>query len=363
MQQCGGKIPYRRGGCESIQSPDVEIVFVEDNSTDDTAALIEKEASTLDVDWRMERGRFGGPGPARDHGVAVSSGKYLWFADADDLMMPQAIIAQLPEFRERDHDYYAFGIIKFVKSKDNAVTADKVRFMPTADAQSLFERMQPLWMCNIIFRRAFLDQHDIGFLPHVYVQVDFYMIVQVLVHAKTYRIIDTYGYEYLHHANSLSHEQIRPRSLSKWISTIRILEFVETHAPEEYETFDIAAQKIGLVYDWSRYIESGQYRDLIEAFPYIIAILRQHGSGTPYRDVPQYGFSSQPDAAAFRLLVCTRKGAVPRLRSRRSETLLSRKGTRQRREDRRAAVKPFSYSIPMCLMPPPRFHGRKRHGI
>ncbi|MGB3738117.1 MAG: glycosyltransferase family 2 protein [Pontixanthobacter sp.] len=264
-------------GLRTIDSPDVEIIFIEDNSTDDTAALIEKEATTLNADWQMERGRFGGPGPARDRGVALSSGKYLWFVDADDLMMPQAIIANLTEFRERDHDYYAFGIVKFVKSKNNALTAEKAWHMPTTDAQSLFERMQPLWMCNIIFRRDFLDRYGIGFLPHVYVQVDFYMIVQVLVHAKTYRIIDTYGYEYLHHANSLSHEPIRPRSLSKWISTIRILEFVETHAPEEYATFDIAAQKIGLVYDWSRYIESGQYRELIEAFPYIVATLRQHG--------------------------------------------------------------------------------------
>ena len=276
-------------GLKTIDSDEVEIIFMEDSSTDETVELIHEEAKGLKVDWQIESGLFGGPGPARNRGLELCSGKYVWMIDADDKVMPGSVIRELGRFRECDYDYYTFGIIRFEKSRYNEANSNKVRLMPSYDDKTLFDRMAPLWTWNVISRRAFLLEYDIKSLSQVYVQVDFYNILQVVQHAKSYYIIDDYCYEYLFHISSLSHETIRPRSLSKWITCIGILKFVEQHVPEELERFDRLAQGNGLSYDWDRYLDSGQYADMVEAMPYVVSVLKRHGLAHHIRTFLQRG--------------------------------------------------------------------------
>ena len=70
---------------------DVEIVVVDDCSTDDTASIIERYA-TADRRMRLIRAvENGGPGKARNLGVARSAGTLLFFLDADDVFYPNHI--------------------------------------------------------------------------------------------------------------------------------------------------------------------------------------------------------------------------------------------------------------------------------
>lgn len=66
------------------RSDDVELIFVDDGSTDDTPELLKDfaGASALDVQI-VERGH-GGPGAARNSGLDRASGRFVWFVDSDD---------------------------------------------------------------------------------------------------------------------------------------------------------------------------------------------------------------------------------------------------------------------------------------
>lgn len=70
---------------------DVEVIVVDDGSTDESVAV----AASFGDAVRVVRQEPLGVGPARNAGVAVSSGAFLSFLDADDRFTPSKTASQL----------------------------------------------------------------------------------------------------------------------------------------------------------------------------------------------------------------------------------------------------------------------------
>ena len=67
-----------------------EIVVIDDGSTDQSAATVEKLART-EPRIRYFRQENGGPSAARNAGIDRSEGEWIMFMDADDLMLPGGV--------------------------------------------------------------------------------------------------------------------------------------------------------------------------------------------------------------------------------------------------------------------------------
>ena len=65
-------------------SEPVELIFVDDGSTDGTVGVLQEFASHSRAPVQIIARSRGGPGAARNSGVAVAQGKYVWFVDSDD---------------------------------------------------------------------------------------------------------------------------------------------------------------------------------------------------------------------------------------------------------------------------------------
>lgn len=93
----------------SQQVPNIEVICIDDASTDGTAALLKEMA---DVDGRLHVIRYAEnkfAGQARKDGVAVARGRFILFCDADDQFLPGSLVHVLDEMERNPVDILHFG--------------------------------------------------------------------------------------------------------------------------------------------------------------------------------------------------------------------------------------------------------------
>lgn len=97
-----GVLPRALNSVLEQREPGVEVVVVDDGSTDNTAAVLESMLQAW-PELIVISQQNAGAAAARNHGVRVSTGKYLLMLDADDELVPgslallKAAVAQHPE--------------------------------------------------------------------------------------------------------------------------------------------------------------------------------------------------------------------------------------------------------------------------
>ena len=80
--------------------PELEVIVVNDGSTDNTEEIIRKYRNRVRYIYQPNKGLA----EARNSGIRAARGKYLQFLDADDLLLPRKIERQV-DFLEKFSDF------------------------------------------------------------------------------------------------------------------------------------------------------------------------------------------------------------------------------------------------------------------
>lgn len=111
---------YGRFIGEAIESalaqtyPPLEIIVVDDGSTDDSVKIVESFGDKV----KLITLQNGGVGKARNIGAANASGKLLAFLDADDIWLPEKSERQIGLFSEDTVGYVSCGMREFSKDDE-----------------------------------------------------------------------------------------------------------------------------------------------------------------------------------------------------------------------------------------------------
>ena len=86
--------------------PDVEVIVIDDGSTDDTAARVAAYAPRVQYAWQPNSGGCSKP---RNHGIARATGELLVFIDSDDLMAPHRIASEVDALMQHQEAQLVFS--------------------------------------------------------------------------------------------------------------------------------------------------------------------------------------------------------------------------------------------------------------
>lgn len=89
--------------------PNIEVIVVDDESTDETPAVIAELVATHVGKVRSVRRRNGGPGAARESGRQLIRGAFVQYLDSDDLLLPDKFAIQVEALRRRPECGIAYG--------------------------------------------------------------------------------------------------------------------------------------------------------------------------------------------------------------------------------------------------------------
>jgi glycosyltransferase involved in cell wall biosynthesis len=191
---------------EAIQSifdspfKDVEIVLIDDASNaDGLDDLFEYIKHFKNITY-IKQSENSGPGAARNRGLKVANGKWVFFMDSDDVIYGDRL-PELCEFltdkTQQNMDFvivnkcrYRFldGHIENIQHGNGTIDEYINSFFYIVHI-----RIGQLW--NFIFRRIFLIENSIESL-HIYLGEDRCFFLSAYCHAKNISIYSRYFYEY-----------------------------------------------------------------------------------------------------------------------------------------------------------------------
>ncbi len=94
--------PFVAKAVESVRAQtvkDVEILVVDDGSTDGTQAVLDRLQQTHGITWFQQD--HGGPARSRNRGIEAARGTWVALLDCDDVWLPEKLEAQLDLARAR----------------------------------------------------------------------------------------------------------------------------------------------------------------------------------------------------------------------------------------------------------------------
>lgn len=177
---------------------DVEIICINDGSTDETEAII-LQARKKDSRIILLQQKNAGSGAARNHGLSVATGEYITFLDGDDWYPSDTTLETLYEAASKNGVDIAGGSFvrhfsdgRVVKKFDgiySAYTFERRELVRFADYQFDYGYHR------FLYKRAMLEEHRIDFPSYKRFQ-DPPFFVRAMIAARTFYSIPDFVYAY-----------------------------------------------------------------------------------------------------------------------------------------------------------------------
>lgn len=140
---------------------ELEVVIVDDRSTDDTFTKVEAFASSRAwVKIHQLEANTGSPSTPRNVGLKLATGKYVFYLDSDDQILPAGIRAQIDKAESTDADMVRSPLIRFDGVKESIVNRidDWESYATRMDKVKAIVKLHSTTVCALYKREFLLDR-------------------------------------------------------------------------------------------------------------------------------------------------------------------------------------------------------------
>jgi len=151
----------------------IEIVIVDDGSTDDTAAVAEELSRQASVPITVVHQANAGPGAARQRGLELARGGFVQFLDSDDLLLPRKFALQVAALQSQPECAICYGPSLEENHAEQPVRrrgpmrgtgAPRPRLFPRLLVERWWTTSSPLYRRSLLDRigpwRAWINEED-----------------------------------------------------------------------------------------------------------------------------------------------------------------------------------------------------------
>ncbi|HEY6737539.1 MAG TPA: glycosyltransferase family 2 protein, partial [Actinopolymorphaceae bacterium] len=143
---------------QTMPATDFEAIFVDDGSTDTTPARLDQLAAEHPHIRVIHQPPSGWSGKPRNTGIDAARGEYIQFVDNDDWLGDEAL-ERLYDFATTHHSDIVIGKMAGINRGVPRELFRHTRPHATLDTTPLIDSLTP----HKMFRKAFLDQHNLRF--------------------------------------------------------------------------------------------------------------------------------------------------------------------------------------------------------
>ena len=193
---------------------DIEIVVIDDGSSDDTRAIAERHAAA-DPRVRVLDGPRKGLAAVRNASLAAARGRYAAILDSDDLLHPDHVGNLLAAARRSGAGIVAANMLEFSEDArgvrrvrrfaaghmwdwERQVRAHEFASGNAVGSSVVLGYLKPL------FDMAFLRRHGLGYDPLLRIGEDFDLVFRAMLAGAEMRFLPAPSYCYRRHAGSTS---------------------------------------------------------------------------------------------------------------------------------------------------------------
>lgn len=200
----------------NIDQDDIEIILIDDGSTDDTYKVLNDfKINAINKNVKVIQQENKGPGGARNAGLKIANGKYVWFVDSDDDIKVEAIDVVRQNF-EKEYDFIDFNITSLVE-KPNSMSIDAGEY-PESNNYSILLLKQFGRICSKAFRRKFLIDNDIYYPEYCFYEDNPLTFIYPFF-VKSFLKVELVGYVHNLEFESITRSKINLRTFDRFYTT------------------------------------------------------------------------------------------------------------------------------------------------
>lgn len=219
-----------------VQSPAVELVLVDDGSTDATPSVLEGFSHTSRASTIIVSQENRGPGGARNAGLKAASGEYVWFVDSDDDIDLKAVNFVM-SLRESKYDLIDFNYVSrgdVVNSMRLSVGEHEDEVMLRSVLLNGFGRI-----CTKVIRRELILDNEIEY-PEFCIYEDNALLFVYPFFVKKMFKSDIVGYFHCEDYDSVTRSVFSFRYLDRmYTAAYGFSRSLELASPEERDVLEV----------------------------------------------------------------------------------------------------------------------------